>query len=464
MGEFRQRECVDVAVVGAGLAGLAAALELSDAGVRSLVLEARDRVGGRTVTETKAGVAVDGGGQYVGPAQLNVISWADRYGIDLCPAYDGGAWLLEVGGRVLRQRGHWPDLAPPAMRELRDAVGLLEDMAAEVPLEQPWQAPEALAWDALTAREWTEQTVRDDAARTFIRLCMEITLAADAHEASLLHMLFMVRSLGGWQSAIWDAQELRLVGGAQALSLGAALELGDRVRLSASVVAITECGAGLELQLADRSTVVATRAIVALPPPLAARLSYDPPLPGRRDQLCQRMPMGTALKAVAFYGKPFWREQDLSGLVVSDAGPVSWLYDNCWPDPSPAMLVGFVTGRAAIELGALPEPERRAAVLAGIARTLGPEALNADGYIDWRWAEEPWSRGCYASYATPGSWTTTGSALRAPVGRIHWAGSDTATEWVGFMDGAIASGRRAAAEVLTAEGIATGAADALKRQ
>ncbi len=174
--------------------------------------------------------------------------------------------------------------------------------------------------------------------------------------------------------------------------------------------------------------------------------------------------MGAALKAVAFYGKPFWREQGLSGLVVSDAGPVSWLYDNCWPDPSPAMLVGFVTGRAAIELGALPESERRAAVLAGIARTLGPEALNADGYIDWRWAEEPWSRGCYASYGTPGSWTTTGSALRAPVGRIHWAGSDTATEWVGFMDGAIASGRRAAGEVLSAEGIATGAADALKRQ
>ena len=278
---------------------------------------------------------MDGGGQYVGRAQLNVISWAERYGIDLCPAYDEGEWLLEVGGRVLRQRGYWPDLAPSATRELRDAVSLLEDMAAEVPLEQPWRAPKALAWDALSAREWTEQTVHDDAARRFIRLCMEITLAADAHEAVPPAHAVHVPEPRRLAVCDLDAQELRLVGGAHALSLGAALELDGRVRLGAPVVAITEHGAGLELRLADWSTVVAKRAIVALPPPLAARLSYDPPLPGRRDQLCQRMPMGAALKAVAFYGEPFWREQGLSGLVVSDAGPSAGFMTTAGPTRRP---------------------------------------------------------------------------------------------------------------------------------
>jgi monoamine oxidase len=201
----------------------------------------------------------------------------------------------------------------------------------------------------------------------------------------------------------------------------------------------------------DRAPVIADRAVVAMAPPLAARLRYDPPLPGRRDQLCQRMPLGAALKAVSFYDRPFWRERGYNGLVLSARGPSGWVYDNCWADADPAMLVAFITGRAALDLGDMPADERRDAVLAGIARTLGSEAAQPLDYVEWTWIEEPWSRGCYATYAPPGAWTALGPALRAPIGRIHWAGSDTAGEWSGFMDGAIASGRRAAEEI-TARG------------
>jgi monoamine oxidase len=437
-----------VAVVGGGLAGLSAAVELTGRGFDVTVLEARDRVGGRTVTETHAGAAIDGGGQYVGPGQSNTLAWAARYGLNVCPAYADGDWLLELDGRTYRQEGLWPSLEAAGLAELQSAVARLDEMAATVPLDAPWRAPAALDWDRLTAMDWVIATVADPAAREFLRLSMEITLACDWHEASLLHMLFMFHSLGGgFESAIWHAQESRIVGGTQALSTAAAAELGDRVRLESPVRAIRESADGVELELADGSTVAADRAVVALPPPLAARLTYDPALPGRRDHLCQRMPMGAALKAVAFYDEPFWREDGLNGLVISAAGPVSWLYDNCWPDLSTAMLVGFVTGRPAMDLACLPETERRDAVVSGIARTLGDRAARPLDYVDWRWTEEPWSRGCYSSYATPGAWTSTGPALRAPIGRVHWAGSDTAGEWVGFMDGAISSGRRVAEEI-----------------
>lgn len=441
-----------VVVVGAGLAGLSAALELHAQGHAVTVFEARDRVGGRTLTEIHAGVAVDGGGQYVGPMQDNTLAWAKRYGLTVWPAYADGDWLLELPHGILRQHGQWPALNQPALDELRSAVARLDEIAATVPLDAPWMAPNAAELDAITASEWVRTNVRDADARSFLRLSMEVCLAADWHEASLLHMLFMLHSLGGsFAAAIWHAQELRVLGGTQALSQGAAAELGDRVVLEAPVISVHEHADRVEVKLQDGSMTTTDRVVVALAPPLAARLHYEPPMPARRDQLCQRMPMGATLKAVAFYHEPFWRAAGLNGLVVSTIGPVSWLYDNCWPDASPAMLVGFVTGRQALELTALTPAERRKRVLAGVARTLGEPARDATDYVDWAWCAETWSRGCYASFAPPGAWTATGSALRTPVGRVHWAGSDTAGEWVGFMDGAIASGRRAAREIAEAQ-------------
>jgi monoamine oxidase len=199
--------------------------------------------------------------------------------------------------------------------------------------------------------------------------------------------------------------------------------------------------------------VTARRVIVALPPALAGRIEYDPPLPSQRDQLTQRMPMGTVIKCIAVYDEPFWREDGLTGQAISLPGPAQVVFDNTPPNGSPALLA-FLEGKDARELAAVSEAERRDAVLRTFQRLFGRRAAHPTLYADKDWSSEPYSRGCYAGVFGPGAWTAYGRHLRGAVGRIHWAGTETATRWMGYMDGAIQSGKRAAAEVLQGEGAA----------
>ena len=189
--------------------------------------------------------------------------------------------------------------------------------------------------------------------------------------------------------------------------------------------------------------------MVALPPTLCGRIAYDPPLAGYRDQLTQRMPQGSVIKCLAVYDTPFWREQGLSGEATSDVGPAKLVFDNTPPSGSPGVLVAFLEGARAREYGRLRDRERREAVLRGLTRLFGERAARTERFIERSWADEPWSRGCYGCYMPPGGWTQFGPALRQPIGPLHWASAETATVWNGYMDGAVQSGQRAAAEVLS---------------
>jgi monoamine oxidase len=165
--------------------------------------------------------------------------------------------------------------------------------------------------------------------------------------------------------------------------------------------------------------------------------------------------MGACIKCMAFYEEPFWRAAGLSGSAVSDPGPLSIIFDNSPPDGSPGIVVGFLEGHWARELGRAGPEERRAAVLENLARLFGPQAAGPERYMERNWTDEEWSRGCYVGYTGPGVLTAYGPALRAPIGPVHWAGTETATVWNGYMDGAIQSGERAALEVLAALAPAT---------
>jgi monoamine oxidase len=299
------------------------------------------------------------------------------------------------------------------------------------------------------------RNVRTGIARDILRLAIIGVWAAEPRDVSLLHVLFYIRSAGSIElltDAEGGAQQDRVVGGTQLISLRMAEQLGNGViELESPVRAIRRSGDRVEVE-SDRLAIDARRAIVAVPPALAGRIAYDPPLPAVRDGLTQRMAQGSVVKCMAVYERPFWRERGLSGAVTSVTGPVSVGFDNSPPDGSPGVLLGFLEGRAARRAADLPEAERRQIVCECFARFFGPEAARPIGYVDKAWGADEWSRGCYGGYMPPGAWSDHGAALRAPVGPIHWAGAETATAWNGYMDGAIGSGREAARAVLSALG------------
>jgi monoamine oxidase len=158
--------------------------------------------------------------------------------------------------------------------------------------------------------------------------------------------------------------------------------------------------------------------------------------------------MGSVVKVNAIYRKPFWRALGLNGQAISDTGPIRITYDNSPPDGHPGVLVGFMEGDDSRAFYGVPAARRRRAALACLARYFGQEALHPTGYVDMAWATEEFTRGAYGSFNPPGVLTALRDPLSEPVGPLHYASSDASPEWPGYMDGAIRSGRRAAAEVL----------------
>ena len=436
----------DVLVLGAGLAGLVAARDLTRAGLRVRVLEARDRVGGRTLNaDLGDGQVVEAGGQWVGPQQTALLALAGELGVETHATHGEGANLLEWKGRVRRYTGTIPRLNPLVLADVAQAQARTDRMARTVPLDAPWAAARSAEWDAQTLESWLRRNVRTAAARELLRLGVEAVWAADAGELSLLHALFYLHSGEGW-SALLDArggaQQDRFVGGSQRISQLLAQDLDVVLGTPATAVAQDDTGVTVTAGGVQHR---AAHLVVALPPTLAGRLAYDPALPGRRDQLTQRVPMGAVVKCHAVYAEPFWRADGLSGQATSDRGPVRVVFDNSPPSGRPGVLMGFLEGSRA---RAVPAAERRDAVLGTFARLFGPRAARPDLWLEQDWAEEPWSRGAYGGALTPGTWTQLGPALRAPVGRVHWAGTETAERWNGYMDGAVRSGAAAAEAVL----------------
>lgn len=442
----------DVAVVGAGFAGLVAARALRRAAAAVVVLEARERVGGRVLNhEIGDGKVVEVGGQWVGPGQDRALALIAELGLETFDTHIAGRKLFEHRGRVTSYSGTIPRVSPAALADVQVALMRLERMARGVSPAEPWRARRAAAWDAETVASWTHRHMRTRLGRAVVALACEAVWAADPADVSLLHFLAYARAAGGLEPLIsteGGAQQTRVAGGTQRIALALADELGDAVLLGQPVRRIVHGGDDGVRVVADGVVVRAQRVVVAISPALAGRIAYDPPLPADRDQLTQRMPNGSVIKCMALYDEPFWRAAGLSGEATSTDGPVKVVFDNSPPDGAPGVLLGFLEGSQARALGRVPEAQRRAAVVGCFARLFGPRAARPVGYVDRDWSAEEFTRGCYGAFLPPNTWTAFGPALRDPVGPIHWAGAETATRWTGYMDGAIGSGEEVAAVVM----------------
>ncbi|XP_070305274.1 amine oxidase [flavin-containing]-like [Salvelinus sp. IW2-2015] len=450
----------DVIVIGGGISGLSAAKLLKEKGLSPVVLEARDRVGGRTFTvQNEQTKYVDLGGAYVGPTQNRILRLAKECGVKTYKVNEEERLVHYVKGKSYPFKGSFPPMWNPfALMDYNNLWRKMDEMGSEIPREAPWSAPHAEEWDKMTMKQLFDKICWTSSARRFRHSVCE-------RECDLLNPRGVCPVVPLVHTAVWrdhrifsttnGGQERKFLGGSSQISECMAKELGERVKMESPVYKIDQTGDMVEVETLNKETYKAKYVIVATPPCLNLKMHFKPELPPLRNQLIHRVPMGSVIKCIVYYRENFWRKKGYCGTMVieEEEAPIGLTLDDTKPDGTVPAIMGFILARKCRKLCGLTKEERKKRICEIYSRVLGSEeALHPVHYEEKNWCEEEYSGGCYTAYFPPGILTQYGKVLREPVGRLYFAGTETATEWSGYMEGAVQAGERAAREVMCAMG------------
>ncbi|WP_158241865.1 FAD-dependent oxidoreductase [Tabrizicola sp. TH137] len=434
----------DVIVIGAGLAGLSAARQLLAQGVRVLVLEARGRAGGRVLSQRlRAGGVIDLGAQFMGDAQRHVAALVEEAGLRRVAAAVAGEGIYLAGGDAVPRRGArtGPPLSMIGRLDALQASWRIERSALSLRREDRLRLDGIDAASHLRGKTFLAPAFRAISGYIEGEMCMALA------GISAFELLDQVASIGGMAGEAASAQWY-LAEGAEGMTRHLADAIGPALLLDASVSGVVQ-DEGSVTVTARTGRYRASRVVVAVPPQLYGAIGLLPELPPSWQAVLGAWRTGAVVKTILVFREPWWRRSGLSGAIHSPGGLFGAAIDAS-PEEGLGILVVFSTGEGARALGQMGrEEERIAAALRWLGQAFGgalPELVEARS-IDW--TGDPFSLGGYASRRGIGGWTAA-PELFAPLGRIHFAGTETARGWRSFMEGAVESGLRAAAEVLLA--------------